>query len=52
MHAGGLEGEGHEEPWFILTDLAPAGCDARWDGLRPWDAQSFKGTKRGGWPWP
>ena len=44
-------GEGHEEPWFILTDLAPAGCDASRYGLRTWCEQSFKRTKRGGWEW-
>jgi hypothetical protein len=44
-------GEGHDEPWFILTDLAPDGCDARWYGLRTWCEQSFKCTKRGGWQW-
>src|ERR671922_1099973 len=45
-------GEGHEEPWFILTDLAPAGCDARWYGLRTWCEQRFTCTNRGGWQWP
>jgi len=44
-------GEGHDEPWFILTDLAPDGCDASWYGLRTWCEQSFKCTKRGGWHW-
>jgi hypothetical protein len=44
-------GEDHDEPWFILTDLAPDGCDARWYGLRTWCEQSFKCTKRGGWQW-
>ena len=44
-------GEGHDEPWFILTDLAPNGCDASWYGLRTWCEQSFKCTKRGGWQW-
>jgi len=44
-------GEGHDEPWFILTDLAPDGCDASWYGLRTWCEQSFKCTKRGGWQW-
>jgi hypothetical protein len=44
-------GIGHTEPWFLLTDLAPDGCDAAWDGLRGWCEQGFKGFKRGGWPW-
>jgi hypothetical protein len=44
-------GEGHEEPWFILTDLPAAGGDAVWYALRPWCEQGFKCTKRGGWQW-
>ena len=44
-------GEGHAEPWFVLTDLAPEGCDAHWYGLRSWCEQAFKCTKRGGWQW-
>ncbi len=44
-------GEGHDEPWFILTDLPADGCDAAWYGLRTWCEQGFKCTKRGGWQW-
>lgn len=44
-------GQGHAEPWFVLTDLAPDGCDAQWYGLRSWCEQAFKCTKRGGWQW-
>lgn len=44
-------GEGHAEPWFVLTDLPPACCDAQWYGLRSWCEQAFKCTKRGGWQW-
>jgi hypothetical protein len=44
-------GEGHEEPWFIVTDLAADGCDAAWYGLRTWCEQGFRCTKRGGWQW-
>lgn len=44
-------GEGHDEPWFILTDLPAAGCDAAWYGLRTWCEQGFKCYKRGGWQW-
>jgi hypothetical protein len=44
-------GEGHKEPWYILTDLAPDGCDAQWYGLRSWCEQGFKCIKRGGWQW-
>jgi hypothetical protein len=44
-------GAGHKEPWFVLTDLAPEGCDAQWYGLRGWCEQAFKCGKRGGWQW-
>jgi hypothetical protein len=44
-------GDGHDEPWFILTDLPAAGCDAAWYGLRTWCEQGFKCYKRGGWQW-
>jgi DDE family transposase len=44
-------GAGHTEPWFVLTDLAPEGCDAQWYGLRGWCEQAFKCGKRGGWQW-
>jgi len=44
-------GEGHAEPWLILTDLAPESSDASWYGLRSWIEQFFKDGKRGGWQW-
>lgn len=44
-------GEGHKEPWYILTNLAPEGSDAQWYGLRGWCEQGFKCFKRGGWQW-
>jgi len=44
-------GEGYKEPWFILTDLAPDGCDAAWYRVRTWCEQGFKVYKRGGWQW-
>jgi len=44
-------GEGHAEPWFVLTDLGADGCDASWYGLRGPSEQAFKCTKRGGWQW-
>jgi hypothetical protein len=44
-------GEGHAEPWLLLTDLAPQGSDASWYGLRGWIEQFFKDGKRGGWQW-
>lgn len=44
-------GEGHEEAWLVLTDLAPEVSDALWYGLRSWIEQFFKDCKRGGWQW-
>jgi hypothetical protein len=44
-------GEGHEEAWFILTDLDPQGGQATWYGLRAWCEQGYKCFKRGGWQW-
>jgi hypothetical protein len=44
----GWWGEGHEEAWFILTDLPSQGCQATWYALRTWCEQGFKCIKRGG----
>ena len=44
-------GEGHAEPWLLLTDLAPACGEAGWYGLRAWIEQGFKDHKRDGWQW-
>lgn len=44
-------GEGHRDPWFVLTDLAPTDCAVTWYGLRAWCEQGFKAIKRGGWQW-
>ena len=44
-------GEQYEEPWFVLTDLAPTQCSVTWYGLRSWCEQGFKCNKRGGWQW-
>lgn len=43
--------EGHQDPWLILTDLAPTSCDPCWYGMRMWIERGFKLTKRGGWQW-
>lgn len=43
--------DGYTAPWFLLTDLAPEGCEAAWYGLRGWGAQGFKCFQRGGWQW-
>jgi hypothetical protein len=44
-------GEGHAEPWLVLTDLEPCRGDACWYGWRSWIEQGFKDCKRGGWQW-
>jgi hypothetical protein len=47
----GYWGEEHQDPWLVLTDLAPECADACWYGLRAWIEQGFKLTKRSGWQW-
>ncbi|BBL74966.1 transposase [Methylomagnum ishizawai] len=44
-------GEGHKDPWLVLTDLPPQAAEACWYGLRGWIEQGFKKAKRGGWQW-
>ena len=44
-------GEGHADPWLVLTDLPPQAADVCWYGLRAWTEQGFKRIKRGGWQW-
>lgn len=43
--------KGCAEPWLVLTDLAPAQCQACWYGLRAWIEHGFKLTKSEGWQW-
>jgi len=43
--------EGHQDPWLMLTDLAPDQAQVAWYGLRTWIEAGFKHTKRGGWQW-
>jgi hypothetical protein len=43
--------EGHEEAWFVLTDLAPDVADVAWYGMRSWIECGFKDLKGGGWGW-
>ena len=42
---------GHDEPWFVLTDLGPDQSDGLWYGMRAWIEQGFKLLKHGGWQW-
>ena len=44
-------GEGYTDPGFLLTELAPEGCEAAWYGVRSWGEQGVKCFKRGGWQW-
>jgi hypothetical protein len=41
----------YQDPWLILTDLAPEQADAGWYSVRTWIEQGFKVTKRGGFQW-
>jgi hypothetical protein len=47
----GYWGEGHAEPWVVVTDLPPQAADVCWYGLRAWIEQGFKRIKRAGWQW-
>jgi hypothetical protein len=42
---------GHDEAWFVVTDLDPDRCEGLWYGMRSWIEQGFKLLKRGGWQW-
>jgi hypothetical protein len=48
----GYAGEGHAEPWLIVTDLAPELAQASWYSLRGWIEQGFKRVKGEGWDLP
>ncbi len=43
--------EGYEEPWFLVTDLAPEEAEALWYGMRSWIEGGYKLLKSGGWEW-
>ena len=51
LHALGLLGAGHDEPWFVLTDLGPDQSEGLWYGMRAWIEHGFKLLKHGGWQW-
>ena len=38
----GYWGKEHQDPWLVLTELAPECADACWYGLRAWIEQGFK----------
>ena len=43
--------QGYEEPWFLVTDLAPDQSEALWYGMRSWIEGGYKLLKSGGWEW-
>jgi Transposase DDE domain len=40
-----------DEPWLLLTDLAPQQISVSWYGLRVWIELSFRALKSFGWDW-
>ncbi len=42
---------GHEEPWFILTDLEPDQSEGLWYAMRAWIEHGFKLLKGQGSQW-
>lgn len=42
---------GHDEPWLLLTDLAPQAVGVSWYGLRVWIELGFRALKSFGWEW-
>lgn len=47
-----FQGQGHAEPWLLVTDLAAAVAQASWYGLRGWIEQGYKRVKSDGWNLP
>ena len=43
--------DGHDDGWYIITDLPPQAADAAWYGLRMWIEHGFEQFKSGGWQW-
>lgn len=43
--------DGQDEPWLLLTDLAPERVGLGWYGLRAWIEVGFRALKRLGWHW-
>lgn len=42
---------GHDEAWFVLTDLEADQSEGLWYGMRAWIEHGFKLLKSGGWQW-
>lgn len=43
--------EGHEDGWYLLTDLPPQAAAAAWYALRMWIEHGFEQFKSAGWQW-
>ena len=43
--------DGYDEPWFVVTDLAPEQAESLWYGMRAWIEHGFKLLKSAGWHW-
>ena len=41
----------HQDPWLVMTDLAPNQADVCWYSMRSWIETGFKHSKRAGWQW-
>lgn len=47
-----FHGQGHAEPWLIVSDLSAEVAQASWYGLRAWIEQGYKRVKGEGWNLP
>ena len=43
--------EGYDEPWYLITNLAPEACEGACYGLRTWIEQGFRCVKSYGFEW-
>ena len=43
--------ESYQDPWLIVTDLAPTQADALWYGLQAWTECGYRDLKSDGWQW-
>ncbi|MFZ4660822.1 MAG: transposase [Caldilineaceae bacterium] len=41
----------YQDPWLVMTDLAPDQADVCWYSMRSWIETGFKHSKRAGWQW-
>lgn len=41
----------YQDPWLIVTDLAPEIADVGWYGFRSWIESSYRDFKSDGWQW-